>query len=422
MRLRKAAPWVLGGLSALVLALHAIAVALQPQPDFAVYRMGGQHVLGASLYSSHVMEGGRSLLFTYTPVAALLFSPLSHLSRSAGQLVWDLVNIVVLATLIAVSSAAVRQKQLARSDWQLALLLLAPIGLLWWPVRYGFDLGQINVLLTLMIIADLTMHLSWRGRTLPRGVLVGVAAAIKLTPLIFVPFLLLTRQWRPAKNAVLSFFVVTLTMVALAPSSSWNYFTRYAFDVSRIGSTSIADNQTVSAALMRTGLHPSHTVVDVVVVSLCCAGLALAVVAYRGSSRFLGILVCGATGLMVSPISWQHHYVWSVPLVVWLLFGVDRPKQGAVWAALATIFFLLKPPIGPVVHEPNLIAYMWDNAYVLATVAFMALVSLMLWTRHRASLRTGDAGHRSEGGETSFDASSTELQAPRPMAQVSVAR
>ena len=384
MRARHVAPWVVGGLSALILALHALAVSVQPQVDFEVYRMGGQHVLGSGLYSSITVAGARRLLFTYTPAAAMLFWPISLLSTRAGQLVWDLANIAALGALIAVSSAAVRQRHLTRSDWQLALLLLAPVGILWWPVRYGFDLGQVNVLLTLMVLFDLTMTLSWRGRTLPRGVLVGIAAAVKLTPLIFVPFLLFTRQWRAARNAVLSFLAVTLAMVATAPRASWGYFTNYAFDVGRIGSTSITDNQTLRAALLRTGQHPSHAVVDLLVLAVGAAGLALAVLAFRSSSKVLGILVCAATGLLISPISWQHHYVWSVPLVLWLLFGVDRPKRGAVWAAVATLIFLVMPPTGHAAAHLTAVSYVKDNAYVLVTLAFMALVGTMLWRRHRA--------------------------------------
>jgi alpha-1,2-mannosyltransferase len=375
------ARWALGGLSAAVVGLFALVLAHQWQVDFEVYRTGGLHVLGTGLYAAQVDAAHRNLLFTYTPLAAMAFWPFSFLSPWAGQVVWDAVNIAALAALVAVSVAAARRRPVRRADWQLALIALAPLSLLIWPVRYGFELGQINVVLVLMIVADLSVDISWRGRRLPRGVLVGVAAAIKLTPLVFIPYLLVTRQWVTARNAVLTFCATTGVMFAVAPGASWSYFSRYAFDVRRIGDSSITDNQTLRAALARTGLPIPHLVVDVVLVAVLCAGLALAALAYQRSSPLLGILLCAATGLLVSPISWQHHYVWCVPLLVWLALGVDGPRRGEMWAAVTTLVFVVTPP-GRSVHT-NVADYVRENAYVLATLGFMGLAGALLWARSR---------------------------------------
>ena len=210
--------WALGGVSAAVVGLFALVLAHQWQVDFEVYRTGGQHVLGTGLYSAQVKGADRTLLFTYTPLAALAFWPFSFVSTWAGQVVWDVLNIAALAALVAVSSAAARRRPPQRSDWQLGLLALAPLSLLVWPVRYGFELGQINVVLVLAIVADLTMDISWGRRRLPRGVLVGLAAAVKLTPLVFIPYLLVTRRWATARNAVLTFCAATGVMFAAAPA------------------------------------------------------------------------------------------------------------------------------------------------------------------------------------------------------------
>lgn len=369
----------LGCVSAAVLALYAVLLSRHHLVDFEVYRMGGQHVLGSGLYTSHVTVSTGNLLFTYTPLAAMLFWPFSHLPTGVGQDIWDITNVVVLTALIAVSSAAAHRRPLMRSDWHLALISLAPMGLLLWPVRYDFKLGQIDIVLVLMIVTDLTIGISWRGKRLPQGVLVGLAAAIKLTPLIFVPFLLVTRQWHAAKNTALTFMAATGLMMALAPRSSWNYFTKYAFDVRRIGDSSITNNQTLRATLARAGLAHSHAVVDLLLVVVLCAGVALAALAFHRSSTLLGVLLCAATGLLVSPISWEHHYVWCVPLFVWLVTGVDRPRRGVVWAALTAIVFMVIPPGQS--DGLNVMWYVRENAYVLATVVFMALVGVMLWTR-----------------------------------------
>jgi alpha-1,2-mannosyltransferase len=292
-----------------------------------------------------------------------------------------------LAALIALSSAGARQRSLTPQDWRLALVALAPVGLLLWPVRLGLELGQINVILVLMIVADLTTDPSWRGRRVPRGLLVGMAAACKLTPLVFVPYLLLTRQWGIARNAIVTFLAATGALVPLAPSASWNYFTRYMFDVRRIGSSTITANQTIRAALTRMGLVGLHALVDVLIAAVLCGGLALAALAYRRSSPMLGVLFCAASGLLISPISWVHHYVWCVPLLVWLVVGVDRPRRGATWATLIALAFTVVPPSHLVGSHPILAVR--ENVDVFVVLALLGLGGLLLLTRGRLAQLVG---------------------------------
>ena len=242
--------WIIGFASATVLAISSLWYsAHEPEMDFQVYRSGGRHIFGSGLYSSQIEVLGRHLLFTYPPVAALLFWPISHLSVFAGQILWNAINLLALLALIALSVAAARSRRLALSDWRAALLLLTPVALLLYPVRSDLALGQINVLLVLMILADLTTGLSWRGHSFPHGVLVGLAAAVKLTPLVFIPYLVVSRQWRSARNATLTFVIATGALFAVSPHASWSYFTKDAFDVKRVGNGLAVGNQ---------ALHASH--------------------------------------------------------------------------------------------------------------------------------------------------------------------
>ncbi len=155
---------MLGLFSAASLVVYFVCLAFLPQMDFRVYRMGAQHLFSASLYSSELTVLSRHLLFTYPPLAALLFWPISHFSTYAGQTIWDLVDIFVLTALIAVSLAAARSRRVIRADWRTALILLGPIGFFLYPVRSNLVLGQINLVLVLMIVVDLTMTPSWRGQ------------------------------------------------------------------------------------------------------------------------------------------------------------------------------------------------------------------------------------------------------------------
>lgn len=391
--------WILAITSVLLLASYLAQYSVRGwQVDFLVYRQGGQHVLGSGLYSSTLTAGLRHLQFTYPPLAALLFWPFSHFSAQAGKLIWDAINVAALAGVIAVSMAAARGRSLVPSDWRTALILVFPIGVLLYPVKYDLQLGQINLVLVLMIVADLALGVSWRGKRLPQGALTGLAAALKLVPLIFLPYLLMSRQWRAARNMMVTFLAFTGTMFIVAPRASWLYFTKDFHDVARIGNDLILNNQTLGAAITRAHLPHSHALVDMITVLIASGGIALAAVASRHSSALLGTLVCAATGLLVSPISWNHHYVWIVPALVWLFVGLDRPAKGAHWAAAVALVFLVAPSVPPT--EFSFIGYVSENSYVLATVLSLASIGAMLWiraTRRPTEPATGSCEQPSPG-------------------------
>ena len=387
--------WIVGFASAAVLAIYSLWYsANEPEMDFQVYRSGGRHIFESGLYSSQIEVLGRHLVFTYPPVAALLFWPISHLSVFTGQILWNAINLVALLALIALSVAAARSRRPAPSDWRAALLLLTPFALLLYPVRSDLALGQINLLLVLMILADLTTGLSWRSHSFPHGVLVGLAAAVKLTPLVFIPYLVLSRQWRAARNATLTFVLATGALFVVSPHASWSYFTEDALDVKRVGDSLTVGNQALHAAIIRAHLSPAPMLFGLIEAVVLCGGVAIAAVAYRRSSRLLAVLVCAATGLMLSPISWLHHYVWIVPAVLWLAVGEDRPAKGEWWAVAAALVFVVVPPNSAGGAGPWW--FFRDDAYVLATLSFLGLVGTMLWTRGRGrpALGTGKSNIR----------------------------
>jgi alpha-1,2-mannosyltransferase len=378
--------WTIAFLSAVVMAAYMAWSAHFHQMDFEVYRMGGQHVLSKGLYSSEITVYGRHLLFTYPPIAAAFFWPLSHFAVLVGQALWDAIDVVALAALIAVSIAAARKRRVVRSDWRTALVLLFPVGFFLYPVRENLALGQINVVLVLMILADLTVGVSWRGRRLPKGLLVGLAAAVKLTPLVFIPYLAVTHQWRAARNTAITFALATGAMFVVAPRASWIYFTKDAFDVRRVGDAALAGNQTLREALARAHLPLVPADFDLVAGAVLCLGLVVAAAAYRRSSAMLGMLVCAATGLLLSPISWIHHYVWIVPALIWLLEGSDRPARGERWALAAALVFIVIQP--GQAGGSGVLWYLRDSAYVFATLAFLGLVGTMLFAKNLQGERT----------------------------------
>jgi alpha-1,2-mannosyltransferase len=325
-------------------------------------------------------------------VAALGFWPLAQLARQPAQVVWALVNVASLYGIIALSLRAVRPGLDRTRVLLWSLVLLGPAVHLD-PVRLNFYFGQINLVLCLLILADLTGTWSIRGRNLPRGVLVGLTAAVKLVPLVFVPYLFVTRQVRAAWTALAAFAVCTLLATAIDPSVSWAYWTRYATDSSRVGNPSFILNQSIQGALDRLAHRDaSALVVDVLGAVALVAGIALARWAWAESSPFLGILVCATTGMVVSPITWEHHLVWAVPILLWLACAPDRPAGGRVWAAAGALVLWRAPlqhvPSGGTheLHEHGWTLLAGSSFFVLL-VAFLLGVTVLLGVRRSGRTR-----------------------------------
>jgi alpha-1,2-mannosyltransferase len=384
-------PVVLGAFSVGGALAFSVAAATGHQIDFDVYRMAAGHVFGSDLYTVRLQ---RSLMghdhiglhFTYPPFAALLFWPFTRLSVPAAQLVWSVLNIGALFALICVSVRAARPAWPARTAIALAACVLLPVLLLD-PDRLTVGLGQVNCLVALLALTDMTCTVRAGQRTLPRGVLLGLAAAIKLTPLIFVPFLLLTRQFRAAGTAALAFLICSAGMFAIAPRSSAQYWTSEVFDSRRAGNLVYVSDQNLHSALQRfIGSPPAPLLLGALTVLLSCGGLAVARWAYRASSPLLGIIVCAATGLIVSPVSWIHHYVWVVPALAWLVLGADRPRGGSWWAlGLAALCWAAPAWWVPDQQQPygGPVILLEGNSFFLAALGFVVLAAVLLSARAR---------------------------------------
>ncbi len=380
--------WVVGGLSALWTLVHAIGLTKNRlELDIAVYVLGGRNLMNGHLY--HVtLPHAPHLPFTYPPFAALVFAPLSLVQENTAEIIWATVNVVFLFALIALSLHAARPSmgRLQLVPW--ALLLMAPAYVME-PVRLTLSFGQVNIVLAAFVVADLTVVLRLGGRTLPRGVLLGIAASVKLVPLIFVPYLFVTRQTRAAWVSLGTFVGCSALAALVSPSTSWSFWTRYVVDAKRIGDAYYTSNQSLRAVIDRLDHQVvPNSVTTLAGVVVAVAGIALAAWAYRVSSPFLGVLVCATTGLLASPITWAHHLVWVVPVLIWLVLAPDRPRFGPVWAVLGAGLFYWAPiwalPYGGVyeLHEHGWVLVK-GNAFFAADVLFMVGVAFMLWWRGR---------------------------------------
>jgi len=190
-------------------------------------------------------------------------------------------------------------------------------------------------------------------------------------------------------------------MLIATPSEAWSYWTKYVFDAHRVGGEVYISNQSLRSTIYRFSHgHVSEGLLVLLVVSVGIVGLSTAVWAYRSSSPLLGILLCAVTGLLVSPITWAHHLVWVVPIILWLALAHDRPAFGRLWAAAVAAWFwvgaIWRIPHGSGVEIHDTFAQLLvGNSYTLAMLLFVGGTIVMLTLRHNRGSGVGVRGHAS---------------------------
>jgi len=211
---------------------------------------------------------------------------------------------------------------------------VSALALLTEPVQQTLALGQVNLLLMLLVIVDLLTALDGRTRWW-HGIGIGVAAGVKLTPLIFIPYLLLIRRYRQAGVATGVFAATVALGYAILPKDSVTYWVHGLFlKANRIVFLGTRGNQSLRGVLTRlagsvtSGTAPWIAAAILVVI----VGLAAAAVLYRAGHPVPGMLACALTGLLVSPLSWDHHWVWLAPGLA-LLAHLGARARGVVRAA-----------------------------------------------------------------------------------------
>lgn len=311
-----------------VLALTFWLPELMPyRIDIDVYRLGGQAVLeGNDLYGPLPdTEIGANLPFTYPPIAALIFAVFALVPLSAASTAISLISLGCLAWVCCLVVAKTADLSLKSASW-FALpgwLLLMWLG----PVRETIEFGQINLVLMALVLTDVLL--------LPRkarGWLVGLAIAIKLTPAVFLAYFFLQKDWRGMVQSGVSFLVFTGLGFVFLPSASIAYWTGTLSDTSRIGNAGYPSNLSINGIVHRAGLLGSEATLAWFGVSLV-VGVLLVLAAWlvmRQGQRVAAALIIGLAGLFCSPVSWGHHWVWALPLL--LIFGVwIAQRLGNVW-------------------------------------------------------------------------------------------
>lgn len=380
--------WSLGAAAlAGLLALTAYLWSRLPDPtahwplwDVNVYRWAG----GRVVHDAAVYAGSAPYRFTYPPFDAALFGLGGEAPEIYLKVVISAASAASLVALCALSLgvAGVRRRPAL-------VFAAAALALLTVPVVDTLHLGETDLIVAALVATDLLRRRDG-GRW--QGVGIGLAAAIKLTPLIFVVYLLATRRIRAAAVAIGTFATTVAVGFMLLPADSRTFWLSGVFLRSRrIGNPINLADQSLAGAISRFAGGPGHGVGwwYAAAALTAIAGVAVATWAHRRGHRLAGAVCCGIAGLLVSPISWTHHWVWVVPLLVLLAAAAWRRRS--VWyglaAALTACVFSAAMALPSTWGPLGLGGVLAANAYVWWGLAVLAGTAIVLHGERRVSRR-----------------------------------
>ncbi len=303
---------------------------------------------GANFVDLHVYVGGAAALdgpgalydfvyadqtpdfplpFTYPPFAAVVFYPLHLVPFGLLGLVWQLGTIVALYGAVRLS-----QRLLAGEHDRRVAMLWTAVGIWTEPLRSTFDYGQVNVLLVLAVLAAVCSTRWWVS-----GLLIGLAAGVKLTPAAAGLYFVGVRRWGAAVFSAAVFAGTVVVAMLVTGDQTRRYFTELITDTGRVGPIGTSFNQSWRGGISRIlGYDAGYGPIVLAGIVLTAV---LAVLAWRAiggpqirgaaGDRLGAIIVVQLFALLLSPISWTHHWVWLIPLMIWLLHGPLRERAGA---------------------------------------------------------------------------------------------
>nr|WP_265862736.1 glycosyltransferase 87 family protein [Streptomyces sp. SKN60] len=361
--------------------------------DVMVYRAEAETLrAGGDLYAMRATSA--NLAMTYPPFAAVLFLPLTLVGVPLMRTLTTAGNLLLVVALVQLSLRLIRPalaRPAARAELWRTTLWIAAVVVWCEPVWTTLRYGQINLLVAVAVLWDLTRREGSRWA----GLGIGLATAVKLTPglfvvLLFAAGLLLWRrdralnQWlRTGLTATGVFLVTTLTMAVALPADSKRFWTGTLFETGRVGHAEETANQSLSGVLARL-LHTDAPGLWWLAAAVLLGGAAmvLAVRAAVRGDRAVAVVVTAFAALMISPISWSHHWVWCVPLLILLYDRATRAwlVTGAVALAFASFALWWVP------HDPGR-PELDQNAGQMLLSAVYPLTALAVFAGYALSLR-----------------------------------
>lgn len=352
--------------------------------DLMVYRLGAQALLdGDGVYGPlpALGDGDIHLPFTYPPLAAIVFAPLAALPETAASAVMFTLSLAAVGLTVWLVLDRIRPSTDRGVRFAVVLAVVAAAEYIE-PVRETLGFGQVNALLMAAVAFDvLTRSQRW-----PRGLLIGIAISIKLTPAGFLLLFLIRRDWRAFVTTIVSTVVSIGVAWAIMPDDSREYWFHKLSETGRIGAPHFAGNQSLKGLVYRLGLGDSTATMLWIVLSL--VAVVLAAVWMRrllaDGKLSTALVVNAAVILLISPISWSHHWVWIVPALVIAVDAIlkhrDDRRLIAVTGFSVVLFYLGPHWLLPARDDLELTWTWWQQiigaSYVLFTFAVIAVGAL----------------------------------------------
>lgn len=354
--------------------------------DLGVYKIAGERVLdGTSVYDTPLLGHTRGVWeFVYSPFSALLFTPLAKIDGDAFKYVGGIGDFVALAVAAWGALALLNY----RRDVKLVVLSLPFAGLLLWcePIRETMAFGQVNIALMALVLVDMALPDSFRGK----GILTGIAAGIKLTPAFFLLYFLVSKRYRATLVSFLSLVGTVVLGFLVLPHDSKTFWTGAFFDPTRVGVPENPSNESLRGMFARSiGLGGGKMILwflAAAVLGLGCLWLARKL--SFGGQELLAVSLCGLATTLVSPYSWVHHWVWWGALVIWLIDASLRRWAVGAWIALVLTIVVVSGGIlsdlgsteSSILTLPSWghLGVVYHNAYIWLTVVAFVVVALFL--------------------------------------------
>jgi alpha-1,2-mannosyltransferase len=318
---------------------HLGATPAQRLVDLDVYREAGRSVLdGRDLYS-FLGHPPQRLPFTYPPFAAMLAVPLAVVPFLTAGWIWTVGEVATTAAIVAIAFRPLLER--CARWWPLALGALTGAMQQMLPLRDEVKFGQVDELLVLLCLLDCMFLLRRRGG----GVLIGVATAVKLTPGVFIVYLLVSGRRRAAAAAAGVFVACSLLAAAVLPHDSRSFWTDALWHSERLRANDGTSNQSIRGMWLRAvpsdRLSTALWIASVVVVAV--VGFRRAATSAMRGDELTGVALTGLLAVLLSPVAWIHHLVW-LPLVLAAIARAGRGPGRVLAAATVYVFFVVKVP------------------------------------------------------------------------------
>jgi len=346
--------------------------------DLRVYVLGGAALdHPGTLYDFVYIDPtkGEQLPFTYPPFAAMVFYPLHFLPFGLVAFIWQVGLIAALYGLVRIS-----QRLMGGGSHRTAMLWTAVA--VWLEAPGGsIQIGQIGIFLILA-----TLYAAYSTRWWLSGLLIGLGAGVKLTPAITGLYFVGMRRWAAAVFSAVVFFATVGLSFLVLPDDTRRYFPHQLIEAAGVLPVGSSWNQSWRGGISRIMGYDVGT--GPLVIGAIAATAVLSVLAWRalGSvagerDRLASLLVVQVFGLLAAPVSWTHHWVWVVPLMIWLIHGPWRDMPGARvlgWGWLALM----------VISVPSLLSFAQPNILEISrpwylawgeTVYIVAALATLVW-------------------------------------------